>query len=60
LSAAVSSRLVAFDHLRERLFDLLLGVIDVLDDMQEKVIHRVDIAGEQTHGAHSRKRWLRF
>jgi hypothetical protein len=38
------------DQLRQRLHDLILGVIDVLQGMQEKVVHRFDVFAEQPHG----------
>ena len=31
------------DHLRQRLGDLLLGVIDILQAMQQQVVHRLDV-----------------
>src|SRR3569623_1730649 len=37
------------DHLRKRLGDLLLRVIDVLQLMQQQVIHCFDVFGENAH-----------
>jgi hypothetical protein len=39
------------DHVRQRFHDLIFGVVDVLQDVQEKVIHRFDVFGKQTHDA---------
>jgi hypothetical protein len=36
-------------HFRERLGELLLGVINVLQLMHEQVIHGFDVLGEQSH-----------
>ncbi len=38
------------DHLRQRLGDLVLGVVDVLQCVHEQVIHRLDVRREQAHG----------
>ena len=37
------------DHLRQRLGDLLLGVIDVLQTVQQQVVHRLDVFRKQSH-----------
>jgi hypothetical protein len=34
---------------------LVLGVIDVFETVQQQVIHRLDVFGEQTHGALRRR-----
>jgi hypothetical protein len=39
------------DQLRQRFNDLVLGVIDVLETVQQKVIHRFDVFGKQAHDA---------
>ena len=41
------------DHLRQRLGDLLLGVIDVLQGMDEEIVQGLDRLGKQTHLLHS-------
>src|ERR1043165_1919571 len=38
-----------FDHRRQRLQDLVIGVIRVLQAMQEKVLQRFDVFGEKAH-----------
>jgi hypothetical protein len=38
------------DHLGKRLHDLVLGVEDVLQAMQEQVVHRGDVLAEEAHG----------
>ena len=42
------------DHLGQRLRDLLLGVVDVLQLMHEQVVHRLDVFAEQSHGTSPR------
>src|SRR5690606_9862509 len=37
------------DHVRQRFLDLLLGVIDVLQRMNEQVLHRLDVIGKPAH-----------
>src|ERR1043165_7538243 len=37
------------DHGGERLQDLVLGVINVLQTVQEKVLQRFDVLGEKAH-----------
>ena len=39
------------DHLRQRLGDLLFGVVDVLQRMDEQIVQRFDILRKKTHGA---------
>jgi hypothetical protein len=43
------------DQLRQRFHYLVLGVIDVFETVQQQVIHRFDVFGEQTHGALRRR-----
>jgi hypothetical protein len=38
-----------FDHFRECLHDLLLGVIDVAQHVHEQAIHRLDVFGKEAH-----------
>jgi hypothetical protein len=38
-----------FRHLRQRLHELFLGVIDVLQLMYEQVVHRLDVFAEESH-----------
>jgi hypothetical protein len=40
-----------FDHVRKRLQDLILSVVDVAQRMHEQVIHCPDILGKEAHGA---------
>jgi len=37
------------DHLRQRLQDLVLGVVDVLQRVDEQVVHGLDVLGEHAH-----------
>jgi NTP pyrophosphatase (non-canonical NTP hydrolase) len=37
------------DHLGQRLGDLLFGVIDVLQLMEEQIVHRLDVLAEDSH-----------
>ena len=37
------------DHLRQRLNDLMLGVIDVLKTVQKQIFHRFDVFRENSH-----------
>ena len=37
------------DHGGERFHDLLLGVINVLKRMEEEILHRFDVLGEESH-----------
>ena len=37
------------DHLRQRLGDLLLGVIDILQTVQHQVVHCFDVFRKQSH-----------
>jgi hypothetical protein len=39
-----------FDELGQRFNDLIFGIIDVFEAMEQKIIHRLDILGEQSHG----------
>jgi hypothetical protein len=39
-----------FHHVRQRFENLLLGVVDVLQDVDEQLIHRLDVFREQSHG----------
>jgi hypothetical protein len=38
-----------FGHFRQRLHELLLGIIDVLQLMQEQIVHGLDVFGEKSH-----------
>ena len=38
-----------FDHLGQRFNDLLLGVVDVLQTMDQQVLHGFDVLGEDSH-----------
>jgi hypothetical protein len=38
-----------FRHLRQGLHELFLGVIDVLQLMDEQVVHGLDVFGEESH-----------
>jgi hypothetical protein len=38
-----------FRHLRQRLHELFLGVINVLQLMYEQVVHSLDVLGEKSH-----------
>src|SRR4029079_575008 len=44
------------DHVWQRLLDLILRVIDVLQDVQVKVVHRFNFFREEAHDAYSRLR----
>ena len=36
-------------HFRQRLHELLLGIIDVLKLMHEQIVHGLDLLGEESH-----------
>ena len=38
------------DHLRQRLLDLLLGVVDVAQRVHEEVVQRLDVLRKEAHG----------
>jgi hypothetical protein len=38
-----------FDHLGQGFNDLLFGVVDVLQTMDQQVLHRFNILGEDSH-----------
>jgi len=38
------------DHARQRLRNLLLGIIDIPQRMDEEIVERRDILGEKSHG----------
>jgi hypothetical protein len=40
-----------FDHVGERLQYQLFGIVDVLQHVQEQIVHRLDVFRKQTHGA---------
>src|SRR5580704_7399923 len=44
-------------HFRERLHQLFLGVIDVLQLMGEQVVHGLDVAGKESHRFKSFSFW---
>src|SRR5262249_44115907 len=39
-----------FDHRRQRLQNLLLGVINVPEGLDKQLVHSLDILGKETHG----------
>src|SRR6185436_12998399 len=39
------------DHLGQRFYDLMFCVIDVLQAMNEQVVHCLNVLGEETHGS---------
>jgi hypothetical protein len=41
-----------FDHGRQSLQNPLFGVVDVPERMDEQIIHRFDIFGEEAHNFH--------
>ena len=47
LSCAIGRLL---DHVGQRLHDLVLGVVDVLQRVDEQIVHRLDVLGEEAHG----------
>jgi hypothetical protein len=38
------------DHVGQGFNDLVLGIVDVLQRVQEQVVHRLDVFAEQSHG----------
>ena len=38
------------DHLRQGANNLLFRIVDVLKLVNEKIVHRLDVSGEQAHG----------
>ena len=38
------------DHVGQGFHDLVFGVVDVLQRVNEQIVHRLDVCGEQAHG----------
>ena len=49
MRANVLEVLKAEGHLRQRLHELLLGIVDVLQLMHKQIIHGLDVFGEESH-----------